>query len=480
MKHIKRQIRRNVRAISPVLAVLMMIAVAIAGSLVVYAWIMGYIDLSTVRSGQAIQIQSVANDNTDTDLLVFVQNVGEGVAQLDEDDCLYVNGQLVPCVITGVTVSDKMATLNQGETATLRYAEGAAIPGTKMRVKVVTLLGATAEKSSYPAGSARASPVFDHFEFNVIPSPQISDVPFRITILAVDQYDEAFTSYIGTNNLVFSDGDIDPESTGGFVNGLWSGNVSVIGTAEGATISTSAASDPTWVGISEPFDVNPMVTFVASGSAGRIVPANSVDDPTTYPTGLQEDDLILLQIGIRDTDSVPDTPADFTLLFGPNSTGYGQQWIFYKWSDGTETGAITISITGSPTNVLSRAYAFRYVAAMGFTEAESFVTEQESDTITAADVTTDGARRLAVTFVYATDNQLIDEFTGETGGDWEVAGFVMGDATSSQEDAYAVAQTATMLEEGTISGGSFTRSDVYTGTGGNSWCLIAFALIPTS
>jgi flagellin-like protein len=52
-----KQIRRSVNAISPVLAVLMMIAVAIVGSLVVYAWIMGYIDLSTAQSGEAIAIQ---------------------------------------------------------------------------------------------------------------------------------------------------------------------------------------------------------------------------------------------------------------------------------------------------------------------------------------------------------------------------------------------------------------------------------------
>ena len=130
MGHIMRNIRRNVRAISPVLAVLMMIAVTIAGSLVVYAWVMGYIGLSTERSGQAIMIQSIANDVTDTDLVVFVQNIGEGVVQLEEPACLYINGELVTCTITGVTVSDDgIATLNKGETAILTYLDGHALPG---------------------------------------------------------------------------------------------------------------------------------------------------------------------------------------------------------------------------------------------------------------------------------------------------------------------------------------------------------------
>ena len=147
---------RSFRAISPVLAVLMMIAVAIAGSLVVYAWVMGYIGLSTGKSGQQIVIQSV--DNQGTDLLVYVQNVGECVVQLDEADCLYVGGRLVRCGITGVIVSDGTATLGEGETATIRYFGGAAPPGQKAEVKVTTTLGVSAEYNDYPAGTGSPIP----------------------------------------------------------------------------------------------------------------------------------------------------------------------------------------------------------------------------------------------------------------------------------------------------------------------------------
>ena len=195
MKHIE----RHIRAISPVLAVLMMIAVAIAGALVVYAWIMGYIGFSTERAGEAIMIPSIANDPTNNDLLVYVQNVGEKAVQLEESACLYVDGVLVDCMISGVTVSDKLATLDKGETATLRYSGGAVLPGVKVKVKAVTLLGTPAEKYAYPAGSARATPVLDHFEFDPISSPQTAGVPFRVTIRAVDQYGDPFRSYGGYN-----------------------------------------------------------------------------------------------------------------------------------------------------------------------------------------------------------------------------------------------------------------------------------------
>ena len=150
MKHLG----KSFRAISPVLAVLMMIAVAIAGSLVVYAWVMGYITLSTEKSGEAITIQNVVN--IDFDLVVYVQNTGEGVVQLEEAACLYVNGELVPCKITGVAVSDDTATLNEGETATMYYLEGAAHPGEKIEIKVTTLLGISAEYYDYHVGTALA------------------------------------------------------------------------------------------------------------------------------------------------------------------------------------------------------------------------------------------------------------------------------------------------------------------------------------
>jgi flagellin-like protein len=38
-----RKIRKNVKAISPIISVLLMIAIAVVASLVVYAWVMGYI-----------------------------------------------------------------------------------------------------------------------------------------------------------------------------------------------------------------------------------------------------------------------------------------------------------------------------------------------------------------------------------------------------------------------------------------------------
>ena len=79
-----RKIRKNVKAISPVISVLMMIAVAVAASLVTYAWVMGYIGGTTNKVGKAIMIQSVSADGQ-----INVQNVGDSTVNLAE---VYVNG----------------------------------------------------------------------------------------------------------------------------------------------------------------------------------------------------------------------------------------------------------------------------------------------------------------------------------------------------------------------------------------------------
>ena len=59
-----RKIRKNIKAISPIISMLLMIAIAVVASLVVYAWVMGYIGYQTGKTGDAVQIQSVTFTST--------------------------------------------------------------------------------------------------------------------------------------------------------------------------------------------------------------------------------------------------------------------------------------------------------------------------------------------------------------------------------------------------------------------------------
>ncbi|MCW3997077.1 MAG: hypothetical protein NWF10_00720 [Candidatus Bathyarchaeota archaeon] len=143
------RLRKGIKGISPILAVLMMIIVAVAAGLVTYAWVMGYLGFTTTKAGHALQIQSIANDGTD--LVVYAQNVGEGTIELDPTGAsiAYVNGALKPCSLDPVD-----GLIPQGTTATLVVAGSAGGLGELVEVRVVTMDGTFTEISGYPGEAA--------------------------------------------------------------------------------------------------------------------------------------------------------------------------------------------------------------------------------------------------------------------------------------------------------------------------------------
>lgn len=89
MKKMKKVVK-NEKAISPVLAVLLMIAVAVAAALVTYAWVMTYLSSTTGRAGHAVQIQSVDWIDGDS-VTIYAQNVGDGTITITS---AYVEGAI--------------------------------------------------------------------------------------------------------------------------------------------------------------------------------------------------------------------------------------------------------------------------------------------------------------------------------------------------------------------------------------------------
>jgi archaeal type IV pilus assembly protein PilA len=138
---ILRKMRKDVRAISPVIATLLMIAIAVVASLVVYAWVSGYMNFQTEKTGKAIQIQSVTYSGASGDVFtVYVQNVGDSPVSLTGG--LYINGGLA----TGITIKDTsgnaITSLPQGSTAVFAGATAALSPGVQsVTVKVTTTDG---------------------------------------------------------------------------------------------------------------------------------------------------------------------------------------------------------------------------------------------------------------------------------------------------------------------------------------------------
>jgi archaeal type IV pilus assembly protein PilA len=138
-RNLKKNFRRNQKAISPVIATLLMIAIAVVASLVAYAWVMGYMGFTTEKTGKAITIQSVSYNPTGDVFTVYVQNVGDSDLQFptaNPPNNVFINGG-VASSITGVP-----ATLPKGSTATITGAMTTLAAGVQsVTIKVTTLDG---------------------------------------------------------------------------------------------------------------------------------------------------------------------------------------------------------------------------------------------------------------------------------------------------------------------------------------------------
>jgi flagellin-like protein len=135
-----RKFRRNAKAISPIIATLLLIAIAVVAALVTYAWVMGYIGFQTSNSGKSIQIQSMADTLTpgSQSITVYVQNTGSSGSTVTFNAASgYVNN-------TQWVASPSPATISSGATSTITLAvpSGTTISsGEQVTVKITTTSG---------------------------------------------------------------------------------------------------------------------------------------------------------------------------------------------------------------------------------------------------------------------------------------------------------------------------------------------------
>lgn len=207
-------------------------------------------------------------------------------------------------------------------------------------------------------------------------------------------------------------------------------------------------------------------SFVAAG-AGNATAAAPGDLPLAYPSGLADQDLLLAHV-CAGSGTVDAVPSGWTLLFGPDASSVTKTWVYYKWSDGTETGSQTWSLDSSSAAFWGRMYAFRGVDSSIYESSGSNADINTS--ITHAAVTTTGINRTAVCLVTVNDDNTMADMTGETGGDWTrpVSDYLH---TTSLDGALGI-QTADMPSAGTLSGGGITMA------ASDRWITRSFALLP--
>ena len=82
MKVRLRRIFRNERGISPILATLLLIVIAVAAIIVTYAWITTYMSGATTHAGVMLDVENVYWNSSENTTIIYVKNTGTSDAKV--------------------------------------------------------------------------------------------------------------------------------------------------------------------------------------------------------------------------------------------------------------------------------------------------------------------------------------------------------------------------------------------------------------
>ncbi len=110
------QKRRLRKSVSPVVATLLLILIAISASVIIYAWVTGLSSASktsSVQTNERISIEAARINTTGKQILVYVRNLGDVMINLNETR-IYVYNMSDGTLIGQLTPSSS-STLSPGE-----------------------------------------------------------------------------------------------------------------------------------------------------------------------------------------------------------------------------------------------------------------------------------------------------------------------------------------------------------------------------
>lgn len=111
MKSLLNKIFKSKKGISPILATLLLIVIAVAAVIVTYAWVMTFTTTQTTTAGKMIKFDSAVINATSDVVTVYVRNSGTEVVTVDK---IYIDGVGYTSGVTGLP-----ATINTSGTATV-------------------------------------------------------------------------------------------------------------------------------------------------------------------------------------------------------------------------------------------------------------------------------------------------------------------------------------------------------------------------
>jgi len=306
--------RRSVRAISPVISVLLIIAIAVAAALIAYAWVTGYMDSTTTKVGKTIQIQSVTNNPP----AIYVQNVGDSDVTLKS---CYINGNLD--TLASAQIDD--TPLAKSETHTIdTFTYMSAFNERQIRVKVVTTDGTSAEYiKTFPRTYTQAN------------IPPIAIFTWSADGLTVD--------FDGTRSF-----DLD----GTIESYVWTSDGTQIGT--GATLTHTYATEGTYtVRLTVTDDQGASRYSQRAITATTTPPTNNPPNAefTFSPLDPEIDETVTFTDESTDSDG---TIVSWAWNFGDGATSTQQNPTHIYTSAATYTVTLTVTDNNGATNYIER------------------------------------------------------------------------------------------------------------------------------
>jgi hypothetical protein len=431
--------RCSIRAISPVISVLLMIAIAVAAALVAYAWIMGYMGGTTTKVGKAILIQSVAMD-VSNNLHVYVQNVGQGSVTIGS---IYLNDVLQP-FNPDPNYPDNL--LNEGKTADLTITGLTA--DAKSKVKVVTTDGTFSEHTG--SGTSSGTSYGPVTSLTVTPDPTSVSSGNTVTFSA--------TASDGVNNWDVSTSASWTIDAG--AGGSWLNNVYTSATAGTWTVTASYAAQS---------DTSTLTVNNGPASSLSVTP-----DPSSVTAGAAITFSATASDGINNWDVSTDPSTAWSI-----SAGAGGSWSSNVYtSQNTGTWTVTASYSGfSDTSTLTVNTATVDHVTIAPPTASITAGSTQAYTLTAYDGignswdVTSSATWEIVEAGHG-GSWLNNIYTADNAGTWTVRGTYSGHSDDAQltVNHASAASIAVTPETATITVG---QTQTYTATAtdayGNSW-----------
>ncbi len=140
MNNINRKIRKNSKALSPVVASIILIAVTVAVSVVVAAW-MGGMTIGLMGNAEQVSITNYAFTANGTNVVIDVRNTGTATVTLSSATIDGVSANALTPILPSNSTN-----IGKGETGTyslLNPSAGSFTAGAQYSIKLVTAKGTT-------------------------------------------------------------------------------------------------------------------------------------------------------------------------------------------------------------------------------------------------------------------------------------------------------------------------------------------------